>query len=115
MSEPERPPAPPQFAEGPPVPLMTEGIIDAAMVRQLGSDLAAAAAVTGVREKAAPGAHAGLDDLPLVTAIDRLLKGAARAIQVRYRYDAREWTDTIMAVPGGFRVVRCRHEAGGSG
>ena len=44
---------------------------------------------------------------------DRLLNGSARAVQVRYCYDGFEWTDTILAANGGFRVVRCRHDAQG--
>ena len=100
----------PQFADGPPVPLMTEGTIDAATLRQLVADLLNHAVVMVVREKGGPGAYAAPEDQPLGVAIDRLLSGEARAVQVRYRYDGCEWTDTVMASPTGFRVLRCRHD-----
>ena len=99
----------PTFADGPPVPLMTEGVIDAATVRQLTADLESAAVVRSVREKAGPG-YAAPDDQPLPVVINRLLSGAARAVQINYQYDGHEWVDTLLSVPGGFRLVRCRHE-----
>ena len=100
----------PTFPDGPPVPLMTEGTIDAATLRQLWADLLAAAEVLSVREKAGPETYAGSDGPSLSLVLDRLLTGEARAAQIRYRYDGREWTDTIVSHPPGFRVVRCRHE-----
>ena len=102
----------PQFADGPPIPMMTEGVIDAATLRLLGADLTGATVVLGVREKGPPGTYTVAGELPLMVAIDRLLSGTARAVQVRYRYDGREWTDTVIATHNGFRVVRCRHEDG---
>ncbi len=99
----------PTFEDGPPVPLMTEGLIDAATLQQLMRDLQAAAQVTEVREKSGPIAYAAEGTITLETAIERLQSGQTRAIQVRYRFDGFDWTDTIMALPNGFRVVRCRH------
>ncbi len=100
----------PAFADGPPVPLMVEGVIDPPTLTRLFADLESAASVLGVREKGGPGAFAGADELSPAAALGRLLAGAARAVQVRYRFDGHEWTDTMLAVPTGFRVVRCRHE-----
>lgn len=99
----------PEFAEGPPVPLMTEGLIDAETLRQLAADLEAGVEVLGVREKEALGAQSTPDEVSLAGAIDRLLTRAGRAAQIRYRYAGQEWTDTIMAMKDGYRVVRCRH------
>jgi hypothetical protein len=99
----------PQFADGPSVPLMTEGLIDAAVLRQLAGDLEIAAEVLGVQEKVALSAHSAPDQVSFAGAIDRLLTGVSRAAQIRYRYEAQEWTDTIMAMKDGYRVVRCRH------
>lgn len=101
----------PTFTEGPPVPLLVKGLIDAATLRQLFTDLAAAATVHGVREKCGPTAYTGVDELTPDVALNRLLSGVARATQVRYRFDGHEWTDTIASLPSGFRVVRCRHES----
>jgi hypothetical protein len=100
----------PTFPDGPPVPLMTDGVIDAATLRQLGADLHTAAEVLSVREKGGADAYAGADDRSLTLALDRLLAGTARAVQIRYLYEGHEWTDTIFSNSHGFRVVRCRHE-----
>lgn len=104
---------PPTFADGPPVPLMVEGHIDPPTLTRLFADLESAAVVTGVREKGGPAEFAAAGELSAAAALDRLLAGTARAVQVRYRFDGHEWTDTIVAVPRGFRVVRCRHDGPG--
>lgn len=100
----------PTFTEGPPVPLMVDGVIDAATLRQLFADLSTSATVIGVREKGGPTTYTSADELTPVAALARLLAGSARAVQVRYRFTDHEWTDTILSVPLGFRVVRCRHD-----
>lgn len=101
----------PTFADGPRVPLMVEGVIDAMTLRQLFADLAASATVLGAREKSGPTANTGPEEQTPDSALARLLSGAARATQIRYRFADHEWTDTILTVVGGFRVVRCRHES----
>jgi hypothetical protein len=100
----------PTFADGPPVPLMVEGLIDPPTLARLFADIASAGTVLGVREKGGPAEYASGDDMPPGVALERLLAGAARGVQVRYRFDGHEWTDTVIALPAGFRVVRCRHE-----
>lgn len=99
----------PTLADGPPVPLMVEGVIDPPTLTRLFADLAAAA-VLDVREKGGPGEYAAGGGVALDAARDRLLAGSARAVQVRYHFDGCEWTDTVLAAPVGFRVVRCRHD-----
>ena len=101
----------PTFPDGPPVPLLVEGVIDATTLRQLFADLATAATMLGVQEKSAPTAYTSSTEPAPDTALARLLAGVARAVQVRYRFAGHEWTDTILSVSGGFRVIRCRHES----
>lgn len=101
----------PTFSDGPPVPLMVEGLLDAAALRQLFADLTTEAVMLGVREKGGPADFAAVDELPPAVALERLLSGAARAVQVRYQYDGHLWTDTILTTSAGFRVVRCRHDS----
>jgi hypothetical protein len=98
----------PTFADGPPVPLMTEGIIDAATLSRLISELITHATAISVREKAAATAYAGTDHQPLESVLERLLTGATRSVQIRYHFDGHHWTDTIVALPKGFRVLRCK-------
>lgn len=101
----------PTFADGPPVPLMVEGVIDAATLRTLFADLAAAATVLGVQQKGSPTGYTSPDAVTAEIALTRLLTGETRAVQVRYHFDGHEWADTILALPAGFRVVRCRQDA----
>lgn len=100
----------PTFVDGPPVPLMVEGFVDAATLRQLFADYSTSAEIIGIREKGDLRVYADAVGITADTAFDRLLKAATRAVQVRYRHDGFEWTDTILAASAGFRVIRCRHE-----
>ncbi len=99
----------PTFADGPPVPLMVDGVLDAATLAQLFADIETAGTVLGVREKGGPAEYANGDGMPPAVALERLRSGAARAIQIRYHFDEHEWTDTVLAAATSFRVVRCRH------
>jgi len=89
--------------------MMAEGMIDSATLRQLAADLEAGAEVLVVREKGTSGAHSAPKVVLLPDAVDRLLTGAIQAAQIHYRFAGQEWTDTIMAMKDGYRVVRCRH------
>lgn len=100
----------PTFADGPPVPLLVEGLIDRATLARLFTDIQTAGTVLGVREKGLPVECADGDTMPPAVALERLLAGTARAVQLRYHFDGHEWTDTLFATATGFRVVRCRHD-----
>jgi len=100
----------PTFADGPPVPLMVEGTLDSTGVRQLFAELSSATAVVGVRMKDSPTRYTNVEEPTLDEAVERLLSGGTRAVQVRYYFAQQEWSDTIMGVNGRFRVVRCRQE-----
>ena len=99
----------PAFADGPSVPLMVEGLIDPPTLTRLFNDIQTAGTVLGVREKGGSAEYAGGDAMPPAIALERLLAGTARAVQLRYHFDGHEWTDTVLATASGFRVVRCRH------
>ena len=83
-----------------------QATLDDGTLAQLFADLGAAAEVLSVQAKADPRRPAAADPLTLAAARDRLTAGDARAVQVRYRYDGCEWTDTVLRVPGGYRLVR---------
>jgi hypothetical protein len=100
----------PTFADGPPVPLMVEGLIDADTLRRLFQDLSVAAKIISLREKGGPVDYASDNEYTPADALQRLLSGASRAIQVRYQFGDAEWTDTVLTTGVGYRVVRCRHE-----
>ena len=94
--------------EGPPVPPMWQAELDRDTLDRLFADLTADAEILSVRGKGAPGQYASTDPLTLTTARDRFDTGSLTGVQIRYRYDGREWTDTLLRVPGGYRLVRCQ-------
>lgn len=93
----------------PPLPEMRDAVLSAEDLQALAADLAALTHITGILEKGVATSHAESSPPSLQTAIERLTTGHVRAIQIRYQYDSHEWTDTLMALPQGFRLVRCRH------
>jgi hypothetical protein len=95
-------------ANEPPLATLVEAVLNDAQVEQLFSDLANHASVDGVLAKSGPREHAGTGNLDLAEAKRQLLSGAVRALQVRYRFDGTEWSDTLLRVPGGVRIVRCK-------
>lgn len=99
-----------QFEEGPEVPLLVEGMIDADTLRQLVLDLSTATTILQVREKGGPAEHSAEEETTLDKATGRLLAGNACAVQVRYCYSGYEWSDTIVARGSVYRVVRCRQQ-----
>lgn len=97
--------------DGPPLPEMREALLSNDDVKMLAADLEAHTQVHAVFCKGARQTQTGPSDaLPLAEAIERLLARTVLAIQVRYAFESREWTDTLMAMPGGFRLVRCQHQ-----
>jgi hypothetical protein len=76
-------------------------------VERLAEDLAAHAeslviAVKGAAAERAP----SLRDVPAI-----VRARAARGIQIRYRFEGAEWTDTLMIVESGARLVRMKLSA----
>ncbi|HVK17533.1 MAG TPA: hypothetical protein VM533_11345 [Fimbriiglobus sp.] len=105
-------PLPRPGGDGPPVPPLWQATFDADHLAQLFADLASAAEVLSVQGKADPRRYAAADPLTLDAAHRRLLDGDLVGVQVRYRYDGQEWTDTILRAAGGYRLVRCQVPAG---
>ena len=89
--------------DGPPIPMLVDGLHEPKQVEQLFADLAAHTTNLEVRDRSgkvfAP-AHA----------CEQLLRRKIPALQMRYHFDHYDWTDTVMHTPQGLRVVRCRHE-----
>ncbi len=100
----------PTFTEGPPVPLMIDGVVDSQTLQQLFQDLATSTTILGVNEKNAGCVYSKEERLSLDAICNKLLTGQTRAMQIRYNYADQEWTDTIFRLPTGFRIVRCRHD-----
>jgi MauM/NapG family ferredoxin protein len=88
------------------LPELTEATLDEVGLRTLFRDLALATEIAEVRCKQGPQRRANTSDISVEEARDWLLEGRVRGVQVRYRYDDRNWCDTILATPTGHRVVR---------
>lgn len=106
------PDLPRPHGEGPAVPPMWQATLDPAALAQLFTDLRAAAEVESVRGKADPRGYAPADALTLDAAHARLTAGELTGVQIRYRFDGHDWTDTVLRAAGGFRLVRCRASDG---
>ncbi len=89
------------------LPPLQQAALDATMVGTLFSDLATCARVLSVVPRRS--ARTMIDEAPvdLASAERGLRDGSFRAVQIRYRYDEREWCDTLMPLPAGAaRLVR---------
>jgi hypothetical protein len=89
--------------DGPPIPMLVDGILSPEQVKNLFADLTAHARGLEIRDRAGK-------TYPADQACDLLLRSKQGALQLRYHFDGYNWTDTIMHTPQGLRAVRCRHE-----
>jgi len=89
------------------LPPLHQAALDAATVDALFADLAACTRVLAVVPRRATRTMTEETPIDLATARDGLRDGSLRGVQVRYRYDGREWCDTLMPLPdGSTRLVR---------
>lgn len=91
------------------LPALQQAPLDAATVAALFRDLAACTRIVSVtprRVGAAPRADAPTTTITLEAAQTGLADGSMRGVQIRYFYDQQTWCDTLMARPGGIRLVR---------
>jgi len=91
------------------LPPMHEAVLDANDVTALFTDLERYA--TSVQLIARRTSGSGGDHSPqLRPALERLLAGDIRKLQVRYQWQNAHWIDTLEQQAGGYRLVRIRHE-----
>lgn len=101
-------PAQTGLPDGPPMPEMREGQLDAAQVEQLFTDLAACTQIVAILEKGDRQDHAKSSQPDLAAARDRFLNREVLAVQIRYRYDNAAWIDTLLHSPTGIHAIRCQ-------
>ncbi|MCC6234953.1 MAG: hypothetical protein IT580_20080 [Verrucomicrobiales bacterium] len=95
----------------PPAPLLTEGLVDEALLLRLVADLESCAEILEILAKSGPSTMSESGSrLGMREAFHLLTQRRLRALQVRYRYQGEEWWDSILALPVGFRVVRIRQQ-----
>ncbi|MEQ9408853.1 MAG: hypothetical protein RIK87_14045 [Fuerstiella sp.] len=97
------------LSDGPPMPEMCEALLSPRDVDALFQDLASCTSILSVQEKGSETGCAEDTVLTLATAQQRLLSHSVRAVQIRYRYDNHDWSDTLIHLPDGIRLVRCQH------
>jgi X-X-X-Leu-X-X-Gly heptad repeat protein len=85
-------------------------VLDDASIDQLHADIAALTEVIDVLTKQGRRDYAADAAVTLDDGVAQLRSGAARCLQIRYHYDDAQWWDTLVAVPGGYRLVRVRHD-----
>jgi MauM/NapG family ferredoxin protein len=88
------------------LPELHEGALDDAGLRSLFRDLQTLADIDEIRVKRGAERRAGEGAPSLRDALGLLLGGQVRGVQIRYRYRGESWCDTVLAAPGGHRVVR---------
>lgn len=95
------------------LPVLQQSILDAATDDSLFADLATCAQVLSIVPKTADQACVELRQIDLATAREGLRGERFRAVQIRYRFENREWCDTLLPQPGGAaRIVRiCTDDA----
>lgn len=102
----ETPPEPGE-EPSPPLPELTEGLLDPATLERLFADLEACAEVLEVLTKLGPQERVTGSVRPsLAEAHDLLRAGGVRGVQIRYRYQGQEWLDTLLVRPAGTLLVR---------
>ena len=89
------------------LPPLQQAMLDAATVDALFADLASCTRVLAVVPKRVLRTMTEEAPIDLAAARAGLRDGSLRGVQIRYRYDGREWCDTLMPMAGGSaRLVR---------
>ena len=89
-----------------PLPELCQATLDRALLDQLVADIAALTQVVQVQTKGAARAYAAGSSLSLAEGVERLTSGAARGLQICYVHENQAWSDTLIATPKGYRLVR---------
>jgi hypothetical protein len=95
------------------LPQLHQAELDPATLDQYFADLVACAQIHAVLPRAAARTPvAAAEGVSLDEGRQGLRSGALRGVQIRYRYENRDWCDTLVARPGGAaRIVRiCEDE-----
>lgn len=102
-------PSPADSDAPPPLPELTQSLLDQPLLEQYFDDLARCAEVLAILPKMAPQAMAiDASSWTLSDAKRGMVEARIRGVQIRYRYDSSEWWDTLLCQPGGVRIVRIR-------
>lgn len=93
------------------LPPLCDAVVDIETLAQLEADLQHRTQVHSVQVKHGATRMVGESVWQLPAAFAALREGEARGVQINYRYDNHEWTDTLLRTSEGFRLVRVQHLA----
>ncbi len=91
------------------LPPLCDAVVDASTLTQLETDLLHRTQVHSVQVKHGATQMVGEGVWQLPDALAALREGKVRGVQINYRYDSHEWTDTLLHTSEGFRLVRVQH------
>ena len=91
-----------------PLPELHGAELDDATLGAFLDDLESHAEVLEIQVKQGAHRHAEATPGTLREAWGLLRAGAARGVQIRYRYQGAEWRDTLLHAGGSTRIVRMR-------
>lgn len=90
------------------LPAMHEGVLDREKLAAYRDDLVACADNLVVRTRSTSRSLASDTTRALDDALAELLAGDTKSVQLRYVFEGVSWSDTLMRVPGAFKLVRMR-------
>ena len=93
------------------LPPLCDAVVDAATLNQLEADLQHRTQVRSVQVKHGATRMVGDGVWQLSAAFAALREGKVRGVQINYRYENHEWTDTLLRTSDGYRLVRVQHLA----
>ena len=99
------------MTQAPALPFVHDATLDREQLLVVVADIEAGTELLSVNVKHGREAHSDEQPVQLKAAVAQLLDGAAVGLQIRYRYEGREYWDTLLRAPGGFRIVRIDHSA----
>lgn len=88
------------------LPELWNSVMDESTFHQMLDDLRSYATILAVQEKQAAQTNTDGESHSFAAAINRFRAGQSHAVQIQYQYDGKEWCDTIMRLPAGYKVVR---------
>lgn len=97
------------------LPFVHDGALTREQLLVVIADIEAGTEVLAVNIKRQQRAHSDEQPVSLSLALEQLLEGTVLGLQVRYRFQGREYWDTVLRAPAGYRIVRIDHTATLSG
>lgn len=93
------------------LPYVHDGALTREQLLVVVSDIESGTEILAVNVKRLRQAHSDEQPVSLRHALAQLLEGAVTGLQVRYRYQGREFWDTLLSTASGYRIVRIDHTA----